>query len=124
VRSACAASRSDGAPCGAFALASGFCAVHDPDRRELAREARAKGARRANRLRSIRGKRAKLDTAVGLVRFTSGVIHDALEGELDKDLARVVLYGVSIQRQLVETGELEKRLAALEAAVPGRRRWA
>ena len=68
----------------------------------------------ATKLRSLRGKRVKLDTAAGLVRFTAGVVQDALDGRLDADIARVVLYGVSIQRTLVETADHERRLAELE----------
>ena len=114
-RSGCAATTVRGTPCGGFVLPdSGYCFAHDPARRAELLESRAKGAVASNTLRSIRGKRTKLDNAAGLVKFTDTLIHDTLDGTVEKDVARVVLYGVSIQRQLVETGDLEKRIAALE----------
>jgi hypothetical protein len=55
-----------------------------------------------------------------LVAFTARVIGDILAGELRPEFARTVLYGLSIQRQLVETSDLERRLSALEARVADR----
>jgi hypothetical protein len=69
------------------------------------REARAKGGAAASKVRMLKGKRAKLDTADDLIRFNAGVIHDLLDGTLDADTARVAIYGLNLQRQLIETGE-------------------
>ena len=126
VRSGCQARTKQGLPCAGFALTDrGFCLSHDPTRAADARQARAKGGAAGSKLRALKGQRAKLNTAAGLIRFTSGVIQDALDGRLTPDVARVVLYGLSIQRQLVEAGELEQRLAQLEeqlAAATAQRR--
>ncbi len=115
-RKTCRAVAKSGEPCRSFALAgSEFCLAHDPERVGQLRQSRAKGGAKASQLRALRGRRAKLDTVGGLVRFTAGVIQDALAGTVAADVARVVLYGISIQRQLLEAGDLEKRIAALEA---------
>ena len=88
--------------------------MHDPEQRAARATARAKGGAKASKLRAITGRRSKLATASDLVTFTAGVIHDVQEGKLEPDTARVVLYGVSIQRHLVEIADLERRLAVLE----------
>ncbi len=108
----CRATTKSGRPCRSFASGdAGLCSLHDPER---AAAIRAKGGQAAGKIRALRGQRSKLSTPAELLTFTAGVIHRTLECELPTDVARVVLYGVSIQRQLVEVSELEKRLARLE----------
>ena len=98
---------------------------HDPTRQDAVREARARGGAAASKLRALEGRRARMDTPAALVRFTGRLIQDVLDGTTPVDVGRAALYGVSIQRQLVETSELERRIAALEARVdkPGGTRW-
>ncbi len=104
-----------GERCRSFApLGRDYCLAHDPERAADVAAARSRGGTVATALRSLRGKRVKLDTAAGLVRFTAGVVQDTLGGQLEPDIARVVLYGVSIQKSLVETADHERRLAELE----------
>ncbi len=93
--------------------------MHDPEQHVARATALAKGGAQASKLRAIKGRRSKLATASELVTFTAGVIHDVLEGKLETDTARVVLYGVSIQRQLVEIADLERRLTVLEERFGG-----
>jgi hypothetical protein len=81
------------------------------------RAARAKGGAAASKVRALKSRRPKLDNPEGLVGFTGGVILDVHQGRLGPDAARVVLYGVSIARQLLETRDIESRLEALEAAL-------
>jgi len=78
------------------------------------RRARQKGGRVAGQLRSIEGRRKKLDSASDLIRFTADVVQDVLSGAVGPDVARACLYGISIQRQLIEASDIERRLAALE----------
>jgi hypothetical protein len=127
-QSGCRAQTKLGRPCAAFALTGGgYCWNHDPERAGDVRQARAKGGAAASKLRALRGRRSKLDTVPALVAFTAGVIQDTLVGGLAPDVARVVLYGLSIQRQLVEAGDLDRRLSELEAQLgaegPERRAW-
>jgi hypothetical protein len=122
----CTATTQAGQPCQAFAPAgSTVCRVHDPAQAEAVQAARARGGAAAARLRVLQGRRSKLDTPAALVRFTATLLHDVLELHRPYELARVVLYGVSIQRQLLESSDLEQRLAALEAQLATGRgqRW-
>jgi hypothetical protein len=61
-----------------------------------------------------------LESAGSLSRFMSGLIQDVLDGTLDADRARAVVYAVSVQRQLVEAHALERRVAAVEALLARR----
>ena len=114
-RPTCRARRNDGEPCRGPSLpTSEFCWSHDEDRAEEMTAARSRGAAKANKLRSLEGRRLRLDNPKALVRFVSDVVQDTLNGKVPPDVARTALYGCSIQRQLLETSELERRLAALE----------
>lgn len=117
-RSPCAATAQHGGRCGSWALpGSAYCVAHDPARARDQRAARAKGGAAASKLRAIRGQRARLDTPASLAGFLAGLVHRIVEGELTPDVGRVAIYGLATLRQVLETGELEKRLAALEQAV-------
>ena len=114
----CSAHTKTGAACRSFALPGGSaCIAHDPTQADARRAARAKGGANASKVRALRAKRAKLDSAAALVRFVGGVIQEARDQEIDPNLARVLLYGVAIQGRLLETACLEQRVAALEARV-------
>jgi len=122
-RSICQGMRKDGAPCKAPALSdSALCWVHDPRQAEAAARARAAGASKGGTLRALNGRRRRLDTAAALVTFTAAVVQDVLAGTVEPDVARAVLYGISIQRQLVEVAELERKLTDLERQYGTRRR--
>ena len=125
----CAATTQRGTACqGIVPLGRSYCLVHDSERAGAVREARARGGATSTKLRALKARRPRLDTAAGLIRFNAGVIADTLEGRRLPDVVRAVLYGMSIQRQLVEAGDLEKRIAALEERAEGQqpkgaRRW-
>lgn len=111
----CQGTTKAGQPCRSFALPGGrFCFMHSGNVVAI-EEARKKGGAKAAKLSELKGKRQKLTTLPALVRFTSDIIQDVKDGTLPPDTARVVLYGVSIQRQLVEPSDTEKRLASLES---------
>jgi hypothetical protein len=121
-RPPCGAELERGGRCRAFALESGRCWNHDPDRAEERRAARSKGGK----LRAIRGHRSRLVTVPELLRFNAEVVHRAISGELPPDLARVAIYGLTLQRALIESGDLAKRLETLEQrlAEQGTHKWA
>ena len=114
-RPVCQARRNDGQPCRAPALpARPACWAHDPAQAEAARGARARGAAKGNRTRALRAGQPRFDSPRELVKFTGLVLGGVLSGKIAPDVGRVVLYGVSIQRQLLESSDLEQRIAALE----------
>ena len=121
----CQAVRKDGSPCRAPALPdSALCWSHDPRQAEAAARARAEGGAKASRLRSLEGKRRRLDSPRALAGFLSTLIHDALEGKVDADLARTVGYLAAVQVKAVELAqrsELEARLAEVERLLAQRR---
>ena len=118
-RPICQAQRNDGEPCRGPALPdSGFCWAHDESRAEEMAAARSRGATKANKLRALAGRRPTLTNGRALTRFASDVVQDVLSGKVAPDIGRVVLYGCATLRQLVETSDLEQRLAALEAQLP------
>ena len=116
-RPVCTGTRKDGQPCRAPALPdSMLCWSHDPRQAEVAAQARAAGASKGGKLRSLHGHRSRLSTVPELVRFVATLVHRTIEGELDVNVARCVFYGLSLQKNLVELSDLERRLGALEAA--------
>jgi hypothetical protein len=109
-----------GGTCRAFALPSGRCWNHDPERAAERHAARVKGGT----LKALKGRLPRLDTAGSVLRFNAELVHRLLVGELEVDVCRTVIYALSLQRQLIESGDLEKRLEVLEATLepqPGRR---
>lgn len=117
----CTATRRDGTPCRAPALPdSELCWSHDPKQAEAAAVARSNGARKANKVRSLNGRRRRLDNQDALARFITDLVHDVVEGKKDPEIVRTAFYGCSILRQLAEHG-LEKRLAEVERMLAARR---
>lgn len=116
-----------GEPCKAFAPPGrALCPVHDPERAEAVRAARSRGATSTNKLRALRGRLPKLDDTSGLVRFTARLIGEVYSGQVTADTARVLVYAMGLQRQLLETSDLEVRLRAVEDRIhmeKGQRRW-
>lgn len=109
----CTATRADGAPCRAYARAGRpFCTMHDPEHAAAMRAARVAGGEARSKpapaapvkLGSIAEQLAALEETIDRVR----------RGEESVGVARLVLYGISLARPLVELGDFEKRIAALE----------
>jgi hypothetical protein len=123
----CAATTQRGTACRSFVPPGRtYCVMHDPAMAGAVATARVKGGQVAARLRLLQGKRLRLDTAAGVARFTSGVIQDTLAGTIEPDLAKVVLYGCSIQlkaAEMIEKSEVERRLAEVEKLLAQRRAW-
>ena len=111
----CVASTKRGGACRSFALPGRpYCVVHDPERAVDIAEARTRGGVAAARLRRLQRKRERLDTPKALVKFVANVVQETLDGTVTPDVARAVLYGISIQRTLIESSDLAARIAALE----------
>jgi hypothetical protein len=95
--------------------------MHDPEKAAAVAAARARGGTVAAKLRILQGKRERLDTPKALVKFVANVVQDTLAGSCEPDIARVVLYGISIQKALIETADLEQQVRELEALQAARR---
>ena len=112
----CSATTTAGQPCRATPLPGRpLCLWHDPEADDMRQAARSKGAASANRLRSIRGHQPKLDSVPRLVAYNSRLIYTVIAGELDPNVARTIVYALLLQKGLIEVGDIEKRLAAVES---------
>ncbi len=117
--SACRATRRDGQRCGsAVVLASGFCNMHDPDRRAAMAAARAKGGRgKATARRVDKLVPATLKPVIGTLLGALDEVHD---GTLDPKVANAMAALAGAVGRLYQTGVLEERIAALETAQEAR----
>src|SRR5687768_8978483 len=119
----CQGETTAGLPCRAFApTGRALCRVHDPERAAEVQADRRRGAVNAAKVRLLQGRRRKLTTPAALMGFVDTLIWDAIDGKYDPRLVNAVVGAVNVQRALIEVGELEARLAALEAAAPPQRR--
>lgn len=90
----CTALRSDGAPCGSFALRdSSLCLVHSPDQAETAQAARSNGAATANR-------RTRANTPDQLAKLNEMVVLGVLSGKIPRSTANAFFKGVVAQMGL------------------------
>ena len=111
----CRATRRDGQRCrSTVVLGSGFCPMHDPARRAEVAAARARGGRHKATAR-------RLDKLVpATLKPVIGTLLDALAethaGDLDPKRASAMAALAGAVGRLYQTGVLEERLAALEAA--------
>ncbi len=121
----CRADTKHGRPCRGFLLPGrDVCLSHAEDLAEKVAAARARGGTAAAKVRLLQGKRLRLDSPAALAKFMSGLIQDVMAGTLDVDTAKVTVYAVSVQRQVVEhaeKAELEKRLVEVERLLAQRR---
>ncbi len=115
----CSARSQHGGPCGAPPLLnSSFCLFHDPEHAEEATEARRLGGQRRRRERVVAGAfdLGGLTTVEDLQRVIQIGLLDVLGLDNSLGRARTLGYLVLIAAKLLEVGDHEQRLAALEAA--------
>lgn len=123
-RPVCAGRCKGGQACRAPALPdSGLCWAHDPRHAEQAIKARAEGASRGGKVRALQGRRRRLTTPAALLVFVDTLIWDAIDGKYDPKLVNAVVGAVNVQRALIESSDLEQRLAVLEAAAGQQQRF-
>jgi hypothetical protein len=119
----CQATREDGLPCRAApGQDSGFCFMHDPEHADEAKEARRLGGLRRRRERTVQAAYdlESLETVEKIRRLVEIAALDALGLENSVSRSRSLIYAASVAAKLLEVGELEERLRALEEAVRGR----
>src|SRR6266849_9732457 len=115
----CKARKPDGSSCQAAALpASNFCFFHDPSMAAERREAQALGGRQ-NRMKTLAADApdVNVEDCQGVVRLMSATINQVRKGQIDPRVANAVGYLANVLTRAVELGELERRIAELEALV-------
>jgi hypothetical protein len=121
---ACSGLTKIGQGCGAPPLHEDeFCFWHSPARAEEAAAARKLGGQRRRRESTLAGayETGPLDTVAGIRRVLEIVTYDALGMEISVARGRLLIAGAQVLTKLLETGELEERVAELEVAVHGRK---
>jgi hypothetical protein len=105
-RPVCEGIRKDGGPCKAPRLPdSALCWSHDPRQSEQAVRARAEGASKGGQLRALQGRRRRLDSPAAVVGFLSNLVHDVADGRVEGEVAKVLVYALSVQLKAVELAE-------------------
>jgi hypothetical protein len=120
MRRRCTYPKADGGPCAmAPLLDRPYCFSHDPERAQDAAEARRMGGlrRRKEGTISVAYDLPGLDTVAGIRRLLDIVVTDGLGLENGVARLRVLISTAVAAIGLLKTGELEERVAALEAAV-------
>ena len=100
-----------------------FCYLHHPDHKEEAANARRLGGNRRRREKTIEGAYDLADglrSADGIRRVVEAVTFDLLGMESTIARANAILRAAGVAARLLETGELERRIADLEATLATR----
>jgi hypothetical protein len=116
-RRTCSAKREDGGACGATPLREEeFCLWHSPNHEEEVAEARVLGGKRRRRERIVQGVYdfEGLDTIPKVRRLVEVAVLDTLGLENSVNRSRTLAYLAQTAVKLIEAGELEERLAAIE----------
>jgi hypothetical protein len=116
----CAYAKADGQPCRMAPLHDRpYCFSHDPDRATEAAEARRLGGlrRRKESTVAVAYDLPGLDTVAGIRRVLDIVVADTVGQEHGLARQRVLIAAATAATNLLKVGELEERLAHLEAAM-------
>jgi hypothetical protein len=119
IKRPCRAKKPDGSSCQAAALpGSEFCFFHDPDQADERQAARSFGGSR-NRMKTLSADApdVKVESCQDVVRLISETINQVRRGQLDPRVANAIGYLANVLIKAAEQGDMEKRLADLEAVV-------
>ena len=120
---ACKGLTRTGERCGAPPLLDDdFCFWHSPEHTEEAAAARKLGGQRRRRESTLAGayEIGPLDTVGGIRRVLEIVTFDALGMEISIARGRLLVSTMQVAAKVLETGELEQRVAELEAIIKPR----
>jgi hypothetical protein len=115
----CAFRYPDAHPCGAPPLREGqFCRMHDPAHAAEVEEGRRLGGSRRKREATLQAMYDLdgVESIAGIRRLVYIAIIDALSPDGSIPRGRLLLQAAQVSTKLLETGEFEERLEALEAA--------
>lgn len=118
----CQAQKKDGHPCDASASrGSDFCFFHDPAQADQRREAQAAGGRNGRMTTlSADAPDVPVQTLRDIVSLVGVTINQVRRGELDPRVANTVGYLANVAIKALEQGDLEDRIAELEAVMKRR----
>jgi len=117
----CAGQTPDGRRCRSWPIrGEAYCLWHSPDREEEAAEARRLGGIRRRREKAVSGAYdlTGLDSVAAIRRVLEIATLDSLGLENSLGRSRTLIAAAVAAAKLLETGELEARVAALEAVRP------
>jgi hypothetical protein len=99
-----------------------FCFWHSPEHAEEAAAARKLGGQRRRRESTLAGAYdvESLDTVGGIRRVLEIVTFDGLGMEISIARGRLLVSTMQVAAKLLETGELEQRVAELESIIKPR----
>ncbi len=125
----CSAVKADGSRCMSPPLqGSELCLFHDPDHAEEVAEARRLGGLRRRREKTVQGayEFGGLGSIQDIRRLLEIAVLDTLSLENSVARSRTLAYLAQVSVNLLEKGEMEERLRALEETVraPAKRRSA
>jgi hypothetical protein len=123
IKRRCGGTKPDGQACQMAPLHERpYCFAHDPERASEAAEARRMGGlrRRKEGTIAVAYDLPGLDSVVGIRRLLDIVVTDSVGLENGIGRLRVILATASAATALLKVGELEDRLAVLEAALKQR----
>jgi len=116
----CKARTEKGDSCRAAPMRDGdFCVFHDPDHTEVVQEARRAGGQRRKREATLATAYdfQGLTTIADIRRLIEVAAYDALGLENSINRVRALAYIAQVSTTLLEKGEMEERLQAVEAAL-------
>ncbi len=124
MKRACSSRKENGEPCGAPAVGGNkYCFWHSPEHAQEAAEARHLGGLRRRREVTLAGAYdfEGLDTVEHIRRVAEIAVMDTLGLENSIARARTLLYAAQVAGKLLESGEMEERIEALERAIQAQR---
>jgi hypothetical protein len=119
----CSGKNAQGAPCQAHPRSdTGLCLWHDPELAEAAQEARRLGGQRRKREVTVQAAYdlEGLGSIPEIRRIVEIVVTDLLGAENTVARARTLLSAAQVAAKLLETGEFEERLEAIESVLEPR----
>ena len=119
----CQAVKPDGSRCQAAALPGlDFCFFHDPSKAGARRDAQSLGGQQ-NRMKTLDATApdVEVEDCQDVVKLISETINQVRKGQIDPRVANAVGYLANVLIRAVEQGDMEKRLADLEAVVKNKR---
>ena len=113
----CRAKTKSGHRCNMAAGSSGYCFAHDPARKAEANAARKLGGFNRRTAARVSGEAVNVQSLADVLKLVNAVILDTWELENSPARNRVLLGCADTAIRVLQSSELEQRLAAIEAAL-------